>query len=318
MYGKYNERNLDLVHVQCCICEVEDAELVGVGKDFEYNTSADTFSALSCRSCGLVYLNPRPNVSEFEKIYPSNYHAFDFSKKEFGIVFKIRARLEAKRLLSCCKGLPANARILDVGCGDGFHLNLLRQYGQKSWSLEGIDMDKRAVDMAKKSGLTVHRGSVETIDLPENNYDLAFMIQTIEHLEKPVEVLQGIRKFLKPGGKLLIVTDNTGSLDFKFSKKNYWGGYHFPRHWNLFNRKSLTQLAEKTGFEVVVFETQVSPVNWVYTIHNWLVGHKAPHWVIDRFTLKSAVSLSFFTVLDMVLQKLGNGALLRVILRKPL
>ena len=177
------KENLDLVHVQCCICEVEDAVLVGVGKDFEYDTSPDTFSAMRCRSCGLIYLNPRPNVSEFEKIYPSNYHAFDFSKKEFGIVFKIRARLEAKRLLSCCKGLPANARILDVGCGDGFHLNLLRQYGKKSWSLEGIDIDKRAVDMAKKSGLTVHRGSVETIDLPENNYDLAFMIQTIEHLE---------------------------------------------------------------------------------------------------------------------------------------
>jgi SAM-dependent methyltransferase len=312
------KENLDLVHVQCCICKVEDAELVGVGKDFEYDTSPDTFSAMRCRSCGLIYLNPRPNVSEFEKIYPTNYHAFDFSKKEFGIVFKIRAWLEARRLLSCCKDLPADARILDVGCGDGFHLNLLRQYGKKSWSLEGIDMDKRAVDMAKKSGLIVHRGSVETIDLPENNYDLAFMIQTIEHLEKPVEVLQGIRKFLKPGGKLLIVTDNTGSLDFKFSKKNYWGGYHFPRHWNLFNRKSLTKLAVKTGFEVAVFETQVSPVNWVYTIHNWLVGHKAPRWIIDRFTLKSTVSLSVFTVLDMILQKLGNGALLRTVLRKPL
>jgi SAM-dependent methyltransferase len=312
------KKNLDLVHVQCCVCEVEDAELVGVGKDFEYDTSPDTFSAVRCRSCGLIYLNPRPSVSEFEKIYPSNYHAFDFSQKEFGIVYKIRARLEARRLLSCFKDLPADARILDVGCGDGFHLNLLREYGKKSWSLEGIDMDKRAVDMAKKSGLTVHRGSVETIDLPENNYDLAFMIQTIEHLEKPVEVLQGIRKFLKPGGKLLIVTDNTGSLDFKFSKKNYWGGYHFPRHWNLFNRKSLTKLAVKTGFEVAVFETQVSPVNWVYTIHNWLVGHKAPRWIIDRFTLKSTVSLSVFTVLDMILQKLGNGALLRTVLRKPL
>lgn len=312
------QENLNLVHVQCCICEIEDAELVGVGKDFEYNSSADTFSAMRCRSCRLIYLNPRPNISEFEKIYPSNYHAFDFSKKEFGIVYKIRSRLEAKRLLSCCKDLPANARILDVGCGDGFHLNLLRQYGKKSWSLEGIDMDKRAVDMAKKSGLTVHRGSIESIDLPQNSYDLAFMIQTIEHLEKPVEVLQGIRKFLKPGGKLLIVTDNTSSLDFKFSKKSYWGGYHFPRHWNLFNRNSLTQLAEKAGFEVAILGTQVSPVNWVYTIHNWLVGHRAPQWAIDRFTLKSAVSLSVFTLLDIVLQKSGNGALLRAILRKPL
>ena len=79
-----------------------------------------------------------------------------------------------------------------MGCGDGFHLNLLRQYGKKSWTLEGIDMDKRAIEMAKKSGLIVHRGSVESIDLPQNTYDLAFMIQTIEHVEKPDRVLASI------------------------------------------------------------------------------------------------------------------------------
>jgi hypothetical protein len=43
----------------------------------------------------------------------------------------------------------------------------------------------------------------------------------------------------------VIVTDNTDALDFKIFKGGYWGGYHFPRHWNLFNRKSLTKLAGK-------------------------------------------------------------------------
>ena len=313
-----SDRLLDLVHVQCCICESNDAEPVGKGKDFEYNSSSNTFLAMRCNSCGLVYLNPRPNISGFEKIYPMNYHAFNFSEKHFGIVYKIRSWLETKRLLSCCEGLPENARILDVGCGDGFHLNLLRQYGKKSWALEGIDIDKRAVEMAKKSGLIVHQGSVESIDLPHNTYDLIFMIQTIEHVEKPNEVLLGIRKLLKAGGKLIIVTDNTDSLDFRFFKKSYWGGYHFPRHWNLFNRNSLTKLAEKTDFEVAGLGTQYSPVNWVYSIHNWLVDKKAPNWLINRFTLKSTVSLSVFTILDMVLQKFRKGALLRAILRKPL
>jgi 2-polyprenyl-3-methyl-5-hydroxy-6-metoxy-1,4-benzoquinol methylase len=311
-------KHLDLVPVQCCICKSNNAKLVGEGKDFEYNSSSDTFFAMKCNTCSLVYLNPRPDISEFEKIYPKNYHAFDFSVKDFGIVYKIRSRLEAKRLLSWCDGLPDDARILDVGCGDGFHLNLLRQYGKKSWTPEGIDMDKRAIDMAQKAGLTVHRGSVETIDLPLNSYDLAFTVQTIEHVEKPDEVLNGIRKLLKPGGRLVIVTDNTDSLDFKFFKKNYWGGYHFPRHWNLFNKSSLTKLAKKTGFEVVSLSTQVSPVNWVYTIHNWLVSKKAPTWMINRFTLKSTVSLSVFTVLDIILQKFRKGALLRAILKKPL
>jgi SAM-dependent methyltransferase len=134
----------------------------------------------------------------------------------------------------------------------------------------------------------------------------------------PDKVLRRIRELLKPGGRLLVGTDNTGSLDFVFFKKRYWGGYHFPRHWNLFNQSSLSRLAAKAGFEVEVLETQVSPVNWVYTVHNWLVDKKAPHWLINRFTLKSTVSLSVFTMLDIILQKFGRGALLRAILRKPL
>jgi 2-polyprenyl-3-methyl-5-hydroxy-6-metoxy-1,4-benzoquinol methylase len=312
------QKSLDLTFVQCCVCETDDAEPVGVGKDFEYRTSSDTFLAMRCHSCGLVYLNPRPSVSEFEKIYPPTYHAFDFSEKDFGFVYKVRSRLEAKRLLSWCRGLPDDARILDVGCGDGFHLNLLREYGKKSWRLEGIDVDKRAVEMAEKSGLKVHLGSVEAIDLPNDAYDLAFMVQTIEHVEKPDEILSAVKKLLKPGGKLVIVTDNTASLDFRFFKGGYWGGYHFPRHWNLFNQNSLTKLAEKTGFEVEDLTTQVSPVNWVYSIHNWLVDLEKPRWLIDQFTLKSTVSLSAFTALDIVLQKLGRGALLRATLRKPL
>ncbi|MGI8640265.1 MAG: class I SAM-dependent methyltransferase [Pyrinomonadaceae bacterium] len=310
------DKSLKLTRVNCCICETGDAEKIGAGEDFEYRTSGDVFAAMQCNSCGLVYLNPRPDVSEFETIYPPTYHAFDFSEKDFGIVYKIRSRLEAKRLLSWCEDLPSDARILDVGCGDGFHLKLLRDYGKKSWQLEGVDLDKRAVEMAEKSGLKVHPGSVEELDLPENSYDLAFMIQTIEHVEKPDAILSAVKRVLKKGGKLVIVTDNTDSIDFGLFKKSYWGGYHFPRHWNLFNCKSLSKLAKKVGFEIVDLTTQVSPVNWVYSIHNALVDKRAPQFLINQFTLKSTVSLSAFTSLDIVLQKLGRGALLRAILRK--
>jgi len=310
-------KQLKLTHVRCCICETDDAAPVGAGEDYEYHTSGDTFSAMRCNSCGLIYLNPRPDVSEFETIYPPDYHAFDFAEEDFGFVYKVRSRLEAKRLLSWCEDLPGDARILDVGCGDGFHLNLLKKYGGKTWTFEGIDMDKRAVEQAEKSGLKVYLGSIEAIDLPKDAYDLALMIQTIEHVEQPFEILSAVKSVLKTGGKLVIVTDNTDALDFKIFKGAYWGGYHFPRHWNLFNRKSLEKLAERVGFEVADLTTQVSPVNWVYSIHNGLVDWNAPRFLTNRFTLKSIVSLSAFTSLDIVLQKFGKGALLRAILQKP-
>lgn len=311
-------RRLKLTCVGCCVCDsASEASRVGTGKDYEYRTSDDTFSALRCNSCGLVYLNPRPDISEIEQIYPSNYHAFDFSERNFGVVHKVRSRLEAGRLLSWCEKLPADARILDVGCGDGFHLNLLKKYGGKDWRLEGVDVDNRAVRMAEKKGLKIHTGTIEELDLPKDSFDLALIIQTVEHVENPFKFLTAVKSVLKPGGKAVIVTDNTDALDFKLFKGGYWGGYHFPRHWNLFNRKSLTKMATKIGFEIAGLKTQISPVNWVYSIHNWLYDRNAPRFLINQFTLKSTVSLSGFTMLDLVLQKLGKGALLRAILVKP-
>lgn len=77
------------------------------------------------------------------------------------------------------------------------------------------------------------------------------MIQTIEHVSSPPEVLAAVHALLKPGGRLLIVTDNTDSLDFSVFKSRHWGGYH-SRHFNLFNRKSLGRLAHKCGYNVDV------------------------------------------------------------------
>jgi SAM-dependent methyltransferase len=310
------DRPLAMEAVKCCICGVDDAEPMGVGEDFEYRTSPDTFLAVGCRRCGLVYLNPRPAMSELDRIYPADYHAFDFSAERFGFVYKVRRKLEARRLLDCCKGLGKEARIIDVGCGDGFHLGLLKEFGRKSWQLEGVEPNDRAVEMGARQGLTIHRGTVQSLDLPQASYDLAFMIATIEHVDDPVGVLRSVRSLLKPGGRLVIVTDNTDTLDFQVSKTRHWGGYHFPRHWNLFNPATIGALAMKTEFEVETLTTIISPVNWVYSVRNMLVDRRAPRWLIEQFSLNSTLSLGVFTLFDQVHQWMGRGALMRAVLKR--
>lgn len=309
--------SLDLVHAQCCICENDtSATIVGKGSDFEYQTSDDIFFAMRCPACGLVYIDPVPDVSEFGRIYPSTYHAYDFKEKNFRLIYKLRSLIERSRLLYHCRRLPDNARILDVGCGDGFHLDLLRKFGKKTWSLEGVEIDKRAVEAGKRKGLNIHHGEAGKIDLQKESYDLVLLIMTIEHVDKPADVLNAVKELLKKGGKVIIVTDNTSSIDFSFFRNGHWGGFHFPRHRNLFNRQSLSELAKKTGFEMMRINTITSPVNWVYSIHNTLVHRQRPKWLTRQFTLKSPISLAFFTVVDFVCQKLGKGALLQATLKK--
>jgi 2-polyprenyl-3-methyl-5-hydroxy-6-metoxy-1,4-benzoquinol methylase len=308
---------LSLSHVRCCICDTNCEIPLAVGEDFEYRTSPDTFLAVQCKRCSLVYLNPRPTLGDLDQIYPPNYHAYEFSQESFGFVYRVRQRLEAKRLLSYCKGLRSGAKIVDIGAGDGFHLELLQKFGDRSWQLEGVEPSERAVLAARNKGLQVHQGTVQEVNLAQGSYDLALMIATIEHVDDPAAVLRSVRSLLKPGGRIVIITDNTDTLDFKLSKARHWGGYHFPRHWNLFNRNTMRNLARKIDLEIVELDTIVSPVNWVYSIRNALVDGGAPRWIYEQFSLSSPITLGIFTIFDIINQKFGKGALLRVTLQRP-
>ena len=158
---------LELEHVGCPVCGRTDSDPIGVGEDFEYRTAPDTFVAMRCPDCTVVYLDPRPTATESHRIYPDQYHAFQFTEQGYGLVYRVRARLEARRLLRSTRGVPVTAHIVDIGCGDGFHLDLLRRHGPPGWSLEGVDVDPRAVVAARRRDLVVHEGAVELLDLPE-------------------------------------------------------------------------------------------------------------------------------------------------------
>jgi O-antigen chain-terminating methyltransferase len=102
---------------------------------------------------------------------------------------------------------------LDVGCGRGEFLKLLKENGVKA---KGIDVDKKMVDYCKKKGLNVILASATDYlkSLPDNTLDGIFMAQVIEHLrpKDAVEFIKMTYNKLRKGSYLVIETVNTSSF----------------------------------------------------------------------------------------------------------
>lgn len=121
-----------------------------------------------------------------------------------------------KKILKCLKRLNLKGKqVLDVGCGGGFLTYKISQLGA---NVTGCDYSQYAIKFAKERypKLKIIRHSAYEIDsLTINNPDFITVFDVIEHMSRPEVFLEKSFKILKPGGKLIISTDNESYL---FSK----------------------------------------------------------------------------------------------------
>ena len=108
--------------------------------------------------------------------------------------------------------LPANAKVLDVGCGEGRHIfGSLQEYTDVH--CVGLDQDipslnkcKEGLDFFKElntRSTVFMQGSVYKLPFEENSFDLVICSEVLEHLDDYHAAIDEIYRVLKPGGKFL-------------------------------------------------------------------------------------------------------------------
>lgn len=300
-----------LESVRCGVCESDDWVVYASGKDYEYYTSEDTFHIVKCKVCGNLYLNPRPVREELSRIYPPNYYAYNYDTSINPIALKAKDFLDRRKVntwLNYLEGDRQTLTFLDVGCGNGRYLKMLHRLGVPKSQLYGIEMSQAAIASLQQEGYQGFYGRLEDVDakLPENTFDLIVLLQVIEHVESPRTTVQTLSRLLRPGGILVLETPNTQSLDVTLFRQGYWGGYHFPRHWNLFDRATLTRLVTAANLQVKDIQFLPSPAFWILSYHHAIADKFQKTQIAQWFDpLQNLVLLGIFTGFDIIRGKLG-------------
>jgi SAM-dependent methyltransferase len=300
----------------CALCGSGSGTAFARGFDFEYLTTRTEFTFWRC-DCGGAFLSPRPAPEALGRVYPGDYYSYDFAKKLGPLVMRFKAFTETAKVRAYEPYLSAGARVLDVGCGDGHVLNHIREAVPLPLALEGLEFSEHAIAAAESAGFRVYRGRVEDAALPGDAFDLIIMNQLIEHVREPAAVLASIRRALKPGGHVFIETPNIDSFDARLFRRRYWGGYHLPRHFHLFDTRSLARLVAQAGLERVSHRPLVCPQFWIISLQNWLKERGALR-LADRFVMPfNPLLLAPFTLLEMVQQRVWWTSNQQLVARRP-
>ncbi|MCP4155371.1 MAG: methyltransferase domain-containing protein, partial [bacterium] len=276
-------RNIAKRERPCPLCGANETTYVTAGREHEFdNTTDDLFCVVKCKQCGLVYLNPIPEASTLNIIYPDNYycHNYTYTQKNAkpSLIGRVKRTLSKhfghpRQIRKIMKRMPAGTgeplHILDVGCGNGSALDAFRKESGREVITCGLDYSKNALKIVAEKGHKTIEANIDSVELEKNRYDIIFSSNLIEHIAHPQRLMEQIYGALKPGGLFMCETPNYGSVDAKiFGPSGHWGGFHFPRHWTFYTAETLGESAKKAGFDIDKVNYKPVPIFWLWTMHS--------------------------------------------------
>lgn len=271
----------ELESVACALCGANDAQPVLTTTDIEFD-GREAFTIVACRHCGLRFLNPRPTPAAIGRHYPAAYythHLLDPLEEE---------RIYRQPLRLVDRWAPEGP-LLDIGAGDGGFLAALARRARPD--LHGLEADPAAWQVASTSrGLDVALGSFPDVLPAGRDFATVVMLETIEHLHRPLEALQAIHDRLAPGGRLIISTPNIQGLEFRLLGRSSVS-LQVPRHLTFFDPASLSAACHQTGLKVLHLETSAATDGFTRSL--WLAARRWVGTLRRRPTGPTAAAATF-------------------------
>ncbi|HLI85876.1 MAG TPA: class I SAM-dependent methyltransferase [Bryobacteraceae bacterium] len=243
---------------RCLLCGSPETLSRFRSSDRLYRTTDCFFTVVRCAACGLLRLHPQPSPEELRAYYPPSYWfappkgnrqvaagRLEEAYRRLVLRDHVRFVLDVLRHVE-----PASCAVplLDVGCGGGLFLRLMRERGIRG---AGLDFSEDASRTAwREQGAPAICGTLDHVPLRAGIFGCVTMFHVLEHLPDPRVFLSAAHRLLVPGGRLVVQVPNAASWQSRLLGHR-WNGMDVPRHLFDFRPRDLEKLLKICGFETV-------------------------------------------------------------------
>ncbi len=232
---------------------------------------------VSCRSCGLRFVNPRPSFESLARAgWGEGLSGTDRSLQRAPSGGQERALVEwrQRQYRSQIEQLEARVppgphSLLDVDCGDGAFLQYAADRGWHVFGTNPAEGDG-IQRLRARPGFHAYLGRLHEIDFRapdavQRRFSAVRLHHVLERSHHPARDLQVCRRILQPNGILLLSVPNVASLEHRLKsltsrlrlKARPWKHYAALQHFFFFTADTLERLLDRCGFEILHWQTPV-------------------------------------------------------------
>ncbi len=195
-----------------------------------------------CSDCGFIFAAGQ-DTSTLQQLYAS------MSDPDYVATSASRSKQMEWLLQRFLRQSPDARSLLDVGAGIGLLVEHARNRGL--WA-EGVEPSTSFVSAAHSRGVRLFCGTLPHSELAGKTFDLITLVDLIEHVTAPLDLLRCCRELLASGGTIVVVTPDINSVAARVLGARWW---HFRvAHVGYFGVNTLARLAGAAGLKVVAQE----------------------------------------------------------------
>jgi SAM-dependent methyltransferase len=233
------------------MCAGERSAMLFRQTDRLYRTTEKQFAVVRCAECGMARLDPWPSPEELARYYPDAY----WFAPDASVVGRLEEwyrravlRGHVRFVERALRDSRARGPLLDVGCGGGLFLGIMRRRG---FRVVGLDFSREAAAVAwRHQQVPAVAADLERAPFRPESFAGIAMSHVLEHLPAPRAYLAAAHRLLAPDGRLVIHVPNAASWQSRLLGRR-WNGFDVPRHLLDYRDRDVERLLAACGFEVV-------------------------------------------------------------------